>query len=104
VLVKDVREKIQKHIRQYCRRLDIRILAIGGHIDHLHLLIKQPPERSVSVTINLIKGESSHWINSNNIFPYKFVWQKRYAAFSVSPDEVKRVIAYIQNQEKRHCP
>ncbi len=104
ILVKEVRERIQKHIREYCQQLNLRVLAIGGYDDHLHLLIEQPATRSISAMINLIKGESSHWINSNSIFPYKFTWQKRYAAFSVSPAEVKRVKAYIQKQEEHHCP
>jgi REP element-mobilizing transposase RayT len=50
----------------------------------------------------LLKGESSYWINRNNIFLKKFEWQDEYFALSVSESSVNRVRDYIKNQEEHH--
>ena len=52
--------------------------------------------------MQLIKGESSHWINNNYILKTKFKWQEEYFAVSVSPSKLKQLRHYIRNQEKHH--
>ncbi|NIT57862.1 MAG: IS200/IS605 family transposase, partial [Aliifodinibius sp.] len=100
VLTRDARNEVEMHIREYSRRNNIFVIEVGGYIDHLHLLVDLPPTRSPSEVINLIKGESSHWINENNIVRGKFVWQKRYSAFSVSASQREKVVDYILRQEE----
>ncbi len=102
ILKKEIREQIKAHIREYCRENDIFVIAIDGYLEHLHLLVDLPPTKSVAEAINLIKGESSHWINQNDLFPGKFAWQVRYSAFSVSASQKERVAEYIRNQEAHH--
>jgi putative transposase len=87
ILTKEVREKVVKHIREYAKVNNIFVEELGAYLDHLHLLIDLPPTKSPSEVINLIKGESSHWINENDIVRGKFFWQKRYSAFSVSASQ-----------------
>lgn len=50
----------------------------------------------------LLKGESSHWINKQNLLKEKFEWQKEYFAVSVSESALNRVRDYIKNQENHH--
>ena len=102
LLDKKALEKMKKHICTYCDENEIFVLGINGHENHLHLLIDLHPAKSVAEIINLIKGESSHWANDTNLVKEKFVWQKRYSAFSVSPSQKERVAAYIRNQEEHH--
>jgi REP element-mobilizing transposase RayT len=52
--------------------------------------------------VHLIKGESSFWINKNNLTAEKFHWQDEYFAVSVSESVVDRVRDYIKNQEEQH--
>jgi uncharacterized protein with von Willebrand factor type A (vWA) domain len=49
-----------------------------------------------------IKGESSHWINQQNLLKVKFAWQVGYGAFSVSESNVNDVEQYIRNQKEHH--
>ena len=51
---------------------------------------------------NLIKGESSFWINKNKIVPQGFEWQDEYFAVSVSESAVGAARKYINNQEAHH--
>lgn len=55
--------------------------------------------------MQLIKGESSHWINKENILEnerLKFSWQEEYFAVSISESVVEKVRKYIENQEIHH--
>lgn len=52
--------------------------------------------------VQLIKGESSNWINNNNLISDKFCWQDDYSAISDSESQVESVIKYTENQEIYH--
>jgi len=102
ILNTESRKKIFSHIEKNCLKKDINLLEINGYTDHVHILIDLNPAMSLADAINLIKGESSHWINENNIIPGGFKWQKRYSAFSVSNSIKVKVINYVRNQETHH--
>jgi putative transposase len=50
----------------------------------------------------LIKGESSFWVNKQNIIKHKFEWQDDYIALSVSQSAIETVRKYINGQEEHH--
>lgn len=102
LLTPSVKQKIINHIKVNCKEKEIWLDSINGSFDHLHTLISLNKEQSISKVAMLIKGESSHWINKNNIITGKFEWQTEYAAFSVSESNVGKVRKYIDNQEEHH--
>lgn len=101
-LAKEFRYDVYQHIIQNCKDKEIFLQAINGYTDHLHCLISLGKDQSISKISQLIKGESSFWINKNNLTPEKFSWQDDYFAVSVSESQVETVINYIKNQEKHH--
>ena len=70
--------------------------------DHIHCLFLLNPQKSIAEVIKQIKGNSSHYINQNNLIADKFAWQTGYAAFSVSESVVEKVFKYIKNQKSHH--
>jgi len=52
--------------------------------------------------MQLVKGESSYWINKNGLTEAKFEWQDEYFAVSVSESAINKVRDYIKNQEEHH--
>jgi REP element-mobilizing transposase RayT len=60
-------------------------------------------DQTIQKTMQLIKGESSFWINKNNLCKGKFEWQDEYFAVSVSESMIDRVRNYIKNQEQHHA-
>ena len=70
--------------------------------DHVHMLVDLPTGLSIEELIQLLKRNSSHWVNANNILPGKFAWGRGYGAFSVSESNVAQVAAYIAGQEEHH--
>ncbi len=98
----NLRTKLIEHIKEYAKENEIEIDTMNVVADHVHLLISISPVQVPSKVINLIKGESSNWINSNNLSKGKFSWQEGYGVFSVSYSNVKKVRKYIMDQIEHH--
>jgi len=81
----------------------IWIDCVNGYTDHAHCLLSLSRELSLSKTMQLIKGESSHWINKNQIIQKKFEWQDDYWAAGIGENYVKNVRKYIFRQEAHHA-
>jgi REP element-mobilizing transposase RayT len=90
------------HIRQNAGEKNIHLDFINGYFDHVHSLISFGSDQTLEKVMQLIKGESSFWINKNGLTKTKFAWQDEYFVASVSPSSVERVRQYIANQEKHH--
>lgn len=70
--------------------------------DHIHVLFLMNMQKSIAEVIKHVKGSSSHLINQQNLTQQKFVWQKGYAAYSVSESQLDKVYYYIKNQKIHH--
>lgn len=101
-LEKELREKLFKHIRENAKSKNIFIRAINGYVDHTHILLSLHNDQIISKIVQLIKGESSFWVNKNSLTKEKFEWQDEYFAVSVSESGVDQVISYIESQETHH--
>jgi len=102
LLTKNVKSKAIAHIKENAIKKDIYIDSIGGGKEHLHILISLGAKQSVSEIAQLIKGEVSFWINSENLIKGKFEWQDKYFAVSISESILPKVRKYIRNQEEHH--
>jgi REP element-mobilizing transposase RayT len=102
LLTKKLKYQLFVHIREYASSQNIHIDFMNGYTDHIHCLISLNCEQSIAKVINLIKGESSFWINKNKLTDEKFEWQKEYFAVSVSESKLNAVREYIKNQEEHH--
>ena len=102
LLTKDSIHAVFEHIMLNCKKKEIFLQAINGTTDHMHVLISLGKDQSISQVVQLIKGESSFWINRNLALPYKFSWQDDYFAVSVSESHVENIAKYIKNQEEHH--
>lgn len=98
----DLRLNVWKHIKENGKEKGIFIDQVNGYSDHCHCLISLRSNQTIQSIAQLIKGESSHWINENNLCPDKFQWQDEYFAVSVSESMLLRVRNYIKNQEQHH--
>ena len=47
------------------RENGIPIVAVGGAVDHVHLLISLPRTTSIAKAVQLLKSGSSKWIHEN---------------------------------------
>ncbi|NND05015.1 MAG: IS200/IS605 family transposase [Saprospiraceae bacterium] len=79
-----------------------KMLQINGVSDHVHILIGQRPTQALSELMQMIKRDSSAWINRKKLSRSRFSWQEGYGAFSYAKFQVPNVINYIKNQEHHH--
>ncbi|HKR60331.1 MAG TPA: transposase [Pyrinomonadaceae bacterium] len=97
----ELAKNLWPYIGGIARRNRMKALAVGGVSDHLHTLLSLPGTMSFAKAVQLIKGGSSKWIHEE-LGLKKFEWQEGYGAFSVSQSQVKKTIAYINNQKEHH--
>jgi REP element-mobilizing transposase RayT len=98
----ELRVKVWNHIRENAKAKGIFIDFINGYADHCHCLISLGIDQTIQKVMQLIKGESSYWINKNRLTKEKFEWQDEYFAVSVSESMLDKVRDYIKNQEEHH--
>ena len=98
----ELRKKVFQHIKQNAKEKDIWLDCVNGWEDHVHCLLSLGKEQSISKVAQLIKGESSFWINQNKLTENKFVWQDDYWAVGVSDSHVEALRKYIHQQEEHH--
>ena len=99
---RELRQKVWQHIRENAREKEIFIDCVNGYFDHCHCLVSLSMDQAIQKTMQLIKGESSFWINKNGFTKNKFEWQDEYFAVSVSESSIENVRNYIKNQEEHH--
>jgi len=93
------REDLWAYMLGIARNEKIRMLAIGGVADHMHLLIALPPKMNLSKVVCDLKANSSKWMNEKGV---RFAWQEGYGAVSVSPSRIVDGQRYIRNQAEHH--
>jgi len=99
---KEIRQKVWQHIRENAKKKGIFIDFVNGYSDHCHCLISLGVDQTIQKIMQLVKGESSFWINKQKLTQNKFEWQDEYFAVSVSESMIDRVRNYIKNQEAHH--
>ncbi|WP_159476869.1 IS200/IS605 family transposase [Chryseobacterium sp. 18068] len=98
----ELRVMVWKHIKENASSKGIYLDMINGYSDHCHCLISLGSNQNIEKIMQLIKGESSFWINKNQLTKAKFAWQDEYFAVSVSESMIESVRNYIKNQEIHH--
>jgi len=99
---KELCRQVFQHIKKNAEEKDIWLDCINGWYEHAHCLISLGKEQNISKVAQLIKGESSFWINKNKLIEKKFEWQDDYWAVGVSESHLQSVRNYIHSQEEHH--
>jgi putative transposase len=97
-----IRQDVFRHIRENAREKDIYLDFINGYTDHVHCLISLGTDQTIEKIMQLIKGESSFWINKNRLCKTKFEWQDEYFAVGVCESMLESARSYIAKQEAHH--
>ena len=102
VLNSNLRERLWPYLGGIARENGMKALAVGGVVDHVHILISLPGTLSVAKALQLLKANSSKWIHQTFPNSALFGWQEGYGAFSIGVSGVEATIIYIRNQAKHH--
>jgi REP element-mobilizing transposase RayT len=102
IITQELKPILLSHIKENAKEKNILLDTINCVQDHIHILFFLLPNQKLSDVLQLIKGESSFWVNRNKLIKTKFEWQDEYIALSVSESVVPKVRNYIVNQEEHH--
>jgi putative transposase len=91
-----VEQKLYPYLHDLLTELGCVVSIINRVSDHVHLLFL------MTEVLKNVKGNSSHWINQNEICHSTFSWQTGYAAFSVSDEAIEKVYRYTAHQKQHH--
>jgi REP element-mobilizing transposase RayT len=79
-----------------------RLIDAGGTADHVHLIISQSKNISLSSLMKDVKKDSSVWIKTKSATFRDFHWQDGYGAFSISKADLSGLKKYLANQKDHH--
>ena len=102
LLADAMRPGVHAYIGGILREMHAVPIAIGGTVDHVHLLTRLPADLSVADCLRVVKANSSRWVKEQWPERRLFAWQGGYGAFSVSESSRGEVIRYIQDQALHH--
>jgi putative transposase len=100
LISKELQPKLWAYMAGITRNHGIHAVAIGGTDDHVHALLEIPALLSIAKVVQVLKANSSRWINEHR--EHRFEWQEGYGAFSVSRSQVSAIMKYIANQAEHH--
>ncbi|RYD98155.1 MAG: IS200/IS605 family transposase [Sphingobacteriales bacterium] len=97
-----IREHVERHMAGKINGMGHQLMALHAMPDHVHVLLAISMNMAPAMLMQVLKGETSHWINEQHLLPAHFEWQRGYRWFHVSEDRVPIVAAYIRRQPEHH--
>ena len=97
----DLKARLWPYMAGIARMNGFKTLAVGGMLDHAHILLSLPLRIPIPKAAQLIKGGSSKWIN-DHLQRRSFAWQAGYGVFSIGISQIEKTVRYILNQEQHH--
>jgi putative transposase len=88
ILNKKAAAALSRYLVEYAGEQNVYMKINFVNLDHVHALIDLPTSLSTEKVVQLLKGSSSHWLNSSDLVTGKFAWGRGYGAFSVSQSNV----------------
>lgn len=88
-------------IRRKCEELGVRVFALNGVCDHVHLVCDLPTRHSAALLMKHLKGSSAHLVNHLGD-DFSLYWQRGYGAVTFSESALANVVAYVERQKIHH--
>ncbi len=102
-LIKDeIKADLLAYMGGILREIRVFPMVLNATEDHIHMLVRIPPETAPAECMRVVKTNSSRWVHEKWPDRRTFGWQTGYAAFSVSESARLQVVRYIQKQQQHH--
>ena len=72
LIKKEWKVELYKYMTAIIQNNNHKVLVINGVEDHVHILFGMRPTQALSELMQMIKGDSSKWINQNKLTTFKF--------------------------------
>jgi putative transposase len=102
LITEEVEERLYRYLIGRAHELEVRVYAIGGWTDHVHLIVSVPPKHAPAYVVKHLKGASSHFANHELGFNDASAWQRGYGALGLGERQQPAAEAYVANQKEHH--
>jgi REP element-mobilizing transposase RayT len=102
IITPEIEPELFAYMGGILRNHESRLLDAGGTDDHVHLLVSQSKNVSLSALLNDVKKDSSSWIKTKGSRFRNFHWQDGYGAFSIGKSDVPALKQYLAGQKEHH--
>jgi len=102
ILMSIFKPQLFEYMTGILRNINQYPLAVNGYKNHVHIFFEMHPTKNLSDVLEIVKANSSKWINSNHFVKGRFEWQRGFSGFTYSRSQRDHVIQYIMNQENHH--
>ena len=99
----EIEPTLYTYIRQRCKTLRVKVHALNGMPDHVHLAVTLPATVAPADFMHIIKGASGHFVNHLPETDYCLHWQDGYGCLTFASDGLPRVTRYIDCQKAHHA-
>jgi REP element-mobilizing transposase RayT len=101
IITPDVEAVLYPALEEAALNAKGRVLQLGGVADHVHIVVALQPTMAVSDFMRVVKTHSSRRVRAEQFKAFR--WQARYAAFTVSPNQMQTLIRYVACQKQHHA-
>ena len=98
----EIEPELFAYIGGILKNHESHLLDAGGTADHIHLLVSQSKNVSLSSLLKDVKKDSSSWIKTKGNQFRNFHWQDGYGAFSIGKSDIRELKRYIAGQKEHH--
>jgi len=102
LIAPEFEKELFAYIGGVLRKHNSVLIAANGTENHVHLLISQSKNISLSDLLRELKKASSLWIKTKNSVFKNFQWQAGFGAFSIGQSQIETVMNYIAGQKEHH--
>ena len=99
-----IEAQLYAFIIQKAAELEVRVYAIGGTEDHLHIVAAIHPQLSILRVVKNLKESSVDFIN-HTIRPQhlNLQWARGYGCMTIGEGQLNNAIAYVKAQSIHHA-
>lgn len=103
LITQEIEPVLYAYIRQRCKTLRVKVHALNGMPDHVHLAVTLPATVCPADFMHITKGASAHFVNHLPETDHCLHWQDGYGWLTFASDDLPRVARYIDRQKSHHA-
>lgn len=100
LIAQEIESKVHNYLRLELIEAGCFVKLVNSTPENVDCLFMMSPKKPLDEIIKMVKGSSSHRINTEDLIPEKFTWEKGYSSRSVSEAEVESVFQELLGGEK----
>ena len=103
--IKGVEERFKELTKEKCDSLQIDILAMECHEDHVHLFVSAFPQQSIPEIMRLIKGATSKKLREEfaELSQMPSLWTRSYFVSTAENISSETIKWYVNTQKTKGC-